>query len=516
MTLALLILGLSWRTLRYELAFPLWGDEAYVAVTLLERDLAGLSRPPDFYQIVPPGFLYAEWLMVRALGTGEQALRLIPFAAGVVTLLLFWRFARGVTTRRTTLVAVAVLAASVYPVRHAAEVKPYATDLLISLVLTMLGWQVYRRAHSLRYWTTLILAAAAGVWCSYPSVFIAGSVAIVTGARVVRERPGRLAALWAAYCIVLAVSWGWMYASFAGPQAESATFLTELKTWRDAFPPISRPWWIPWWLVQVHTGMMLAYPHGGHDFGSTATMLLVVAGAVTMGRRRARRPLLALLLVPLVLALFAAALRKYPYGTSTRVMLYMAPAFCLLAAEGMSALLKRLGRVRRGSIVVAGLLATLPLGGMVHDLAWPYVGYDNVVQRRLARELAEYARPGDRFVVFNGVTPPPSIPDLMITRWLQRVAVVRYYLRSYVPAPISWHPDPLAEADALAPGGRLWLIVQRHGDDRFFSEPSVAAYQQALASRLGRPEPFGRSTLPNDESWTIWRYAPSRSDGPPR
>ncbi|MHB1555977.1 MAG: hypothetical protein ACYC61_00720, partial [Isosphaeraceae bacterium] len=105
-TWALVILGLGWRTLRYELAFPLWGDEAYVAVTLQERDLAGLSRPPEFYQIVPPGFLYAEWLVVQAAGAGEYALRLIPFLAGIASLLLFWRFVRGVTTVRTTLLAV--------------------------------------------------------------------------------------------------------------------------------------------------------------------------------------------------------------------------------------------------------------------------------------------------------------------------------------------------------------------------------------------------------------------------
>src|SRR5262245_34344114 len=78
-TVSVMLLGMLWRTARYALAFPLWGDEAFVAVTLLERDLAGLSHPPEFYQIVPPGFLWAEWLAVRWVGSGEWALRLIPF-----------------------------------------------------------------------------------------------------------------------------------------------------------------------------------------------------------------------------------------------------------------------------------------------------------------------------------------------------------------------------------------------------------------------------------------------------
>src|SRR5438445_1040312 len=77
-TLVTVVLGLVWRTVRYSLAFPLWGDEAFVAVNLLARDLAGLARPLEFFQVVPPGFLWAEWLVVDILGSGERPAPLIP------------------------------------------------------------------------------------------------------------------------------------------------------------------------------------------------------------------------------------------------------------------------------------------------------------------------------------------------------------------------------------------------------------------------------------------------------
>ena len=102
-TLIVVVAGLLWRTVRYALAFPLWGDEAFVAVNFLTRDLLGLTRPLEYFQIAPPGFLLAEWLAVRAFGTGERALRLVPYLAGVASLLLFWRFCREVTSRRTVL-----------------------------------------------------------------------------------------------------------------------------------------------------------------------------------------------------------------------------------------------------------------------------------------------------------------------------------------------------------------------------------------------------------------------------
>ena len=66
-TVFIVLLGILWRTVRYALAIPLWGDEAFVAVTLLERGFAGLSRPPEFYQIVPPGSSGASgWSFARS------------------------------------------------------------------------------------------------------------------------------------------------------------------------------------------------------------------------------------------------------------------------------------------------------------------------------------------------------------------------------------------------------------------------------------------------------------------
>ncbi len=324
------ISGLIWRTVRYALAFPLWGDEAYVAVNFLTRDFAGLTRPLEYFQIVPPGFLWAEWLAVRSFGTGERALRLVPYLAGVASLLLFWRFCREVATRRTVLLAVAMLAASFYPVRHSTEVKPYAIDLLISLALLSTGWATGRDIRSSRAWLGLFGVTIVGVWCSYAAVFPAASVALFLGARVFRERSMSLATLWVTYGLILTLSWGIVFVTYARPQSRAAEFLPHLETWKDAFPPMAEPWRLPGWLLDVHTGNMLAYPYGGNNFGSTLTTLLVIAGCSRMGRRRARRPLLFLLLG-------AAALRPGRGGPASLSVRHQHPRHALHDARVLPA-----------------------------------------------------------------------------------------------------------------------------------------------------------------------------------
>ena len=468
---------------------------------------AGLTRPLEYFQIAPPGFLLAEWLSVQAFGTGERALRLVPYLAGVASLLLFWSFCREAASRRTVLLAVAMLAASFFPVRHATEIKPYAIDLLVSLMLTAAGWAVGRDLRSQRAWLVLFGITIAGVWCSYAAVFPAAGVALFLGASVIRERSVRLTAIWITYGLLMTLSWGIMFASFADHQARAAHFLPLLETWRDAFPPVGEPWRLPWWLLEIHTGYMLAYPYGGNDFGSTAATLLVVAGCIRMSRRRARRPLLFLLLAPLPVALVAAALHRYPYGTSTRVMLYMAPAFCLLIGEGIMALLQLRQWMSRGPLVVAGLLAMIPLVCTAFNVASPYKAYDDVLHRSLARWIASRTVPGDQWVVFNGASPPAPVQDLMVMPWLQRVGEAHFYLLSYAPVPVRWEPAP----ETVVPNtcGKIWLIIQNHGDANYFPDGRLLAYQRAVDERLGRPRATTRFNLPRDETWTICEYSPA-------
>ena len=266
------------------------------------------------------------------------------------------------------------------------------------------------------------------------------------------------------------------------------------------------PWKLPWWLLEIHTGNMLAYPYGGNNFGSTLSTIVVVAGCVRVWRRRVRRPLLILLLSPLPFALVAAALQRYPYGTSTRVMLYMGPAICLLIGEGILALLQLCHWSRRGPLVVGGVLATVALICMTFNVLSPYKAYDDVLHRNLPRWLAARTARGDQWIVFNGATPPPVTKDLMVMPWLQRVAEARFYLLKCTPVPLRWEPDP--ENAAPSRDGKVWLIIQNHGDPALFPQARRVAYQRALEKRLGPPLATFLFQLPRNESWTICEYSP--------
>lgn len=508
-TITVLLLGLAWRVLRYALGFPIWGDEAFVAVDFVARDYREMIQPSLYGQIVPLAFMWAELAVSRLLGLSEWALRLLPSLAGIAALFLFWRFTARVLPRRAAGLALAVFAASYYVVRHGAEVKPYIADLLIALGLTMLGWAVYRRPRALGWWAALILFAGVAVWCSYPAAFVGGSVGLLLTWLLWRERfQGRVLAGWLLFGLVLSGSFLAMYVTVARPHAEFAARLTD--TWAQAFPPFGQPWKLPAWLFAVHTGLMLAYPHGGTAPGSIGTFLCVVLGAVRLARTRPA--LLLLLLGPLPLAFIAAAIRVYPYGGSARTMLYMAPAFCLLTGIGLltaleylaprvAVLARRIQARRNGPAVAlpaasrsasaraavlvgAGALAVIPLAAMVGDLLRPYQSRASLRSREAVRAIARQTAPGDCWVVFNADRRVPYAPYLGDWRGVGGQFV--FDAMRFAPVPVAWAPAP--DSIGCEPGQRLWLLVYRaEGRKVAFPHDQLEAYVAAVEERRGPP-----------------------------
>lgn len=527
---ALVALGLGWRILRYALGFPFWGDEAFVAINFITRDFSGMVRPLEWGQIVPLGFMWAELAISRLAGLPEWSLRLLPTLASLAALRLFARFAWRVLPRRAAVLAVGILAASAYVVRHGAEVKPYETDLLISLALTMLAWSVWTHPSCRRRWAGLILAGGLAVWCSYPAAFVAGAIGLLLAARLVspvratsrtgandgatpagdRSATARFVVGTLLYGIVLLASFAAMYATYARPHALAAARLTEIETWTQAFPPLAEPWKLPLWLAAIHTGLMFAYPHGGTAPGSIATFALVVVGAVQLWRMR-QRALLWLLLGPLPLTFVAAAMKAYPYGGSARVSLFMAPAICLLAGLGLWALLVRLldGALRRHAFnAVAIALGVFMIAGMAADVRAPYQSRDTLVIRERVRELARLSRPGDVWIAFNATQPCDYAPWL--GEWRGTGGQFVFDVMRLARVPVTWAPRP--EDVAPAGGGRVWLFAYR-GVRVEFPQEQFAEYLRGVAARFGEPAAVERTILKERdgrlEAIDVYRFEPA-------
>jgi len=423
LTWCLVFLGLAARLIRYLLGFPLWQDEAYLCVNLLDRSYADLLAPLTNHQVAPILFLWIQATVVRVLGFSEYTLRLFPLICSVAG--LFRHVAARLLRGTALLLAVGIFAVGYPLVRYACEAKPYGCDMFASLVLVALAVQWYVSENQRWLWA-LVACVPLALGLSYPAVFTAAGVSLavayglwstsksragegtgqgstslsaakgvvggVSTPFVPQSVPlGGLLGTWTAwlcYNLALAASFAGIYWLSINPQS-TAELAWMRDYWKDIFPPLGSAWGMLKWLVVAHTSELLQYPIGGARGASTLTTVCCIAAVIFLWRRR-QRWLVVLCLAPLVPNLAAALAWRYPYGGSVRFVLYLAPAVCLLAGLGAAALVVRRDRqgVVRGRtavLVVFGLLAAVAVGSIGRDFARPYRTRDVRAQRDFAR-----------------------------------------------------------------------------------------------------------------------------------
>jgi hypothetical protein len=386
-------LGIALRLLRFALNFPLWNDEGYLALNILERDFAGLCRPLDYGQVCPVLFLWAEEAITLAIGFSECSLRLLPTIASVASLILVRHVAGRLLKGLSLAFVMAILAVGYSPIRYGGEVKPYATDFLIALSLLALAVEWLRAPERTRFLWGLAVLGPPAVGISNPAIFIAASVGLVLAIPVLRTRSPRAIVALAAFGLASAATFLALLRWINGPQGDHVAPWMSVY-WAKAFPSRS-PGALLGWLVSTHTSHMFAYPAGG-DHGSSALTTCLFLTAVAAYLRRGSKTVLALLLTPFALGLIAAAMGRYPYGGSVRTMQYVAPAIILMAGLGAAILFARLPgthRRERWPRWALSAMLVIGLGQMVWDLAYPckdvfYLGSRDLARRFWAEESA--------------------------------------------------------------------------------------------------------------------------------
>jgi len=382
-------LGVLVRLVRYLVDYPIWHDEAFLAASLWDRSFGELAEPLEYGQVAPWMFLVVERAIVLCLGYSEMTLRLFPTLCSIASVVVFRWLASRLFRGWALVLSVAVFASAFYPIRHGNEIKPYASDLLAALLLLTFAVEYLRRPESSRWWWIGAGALPFLLGVSYPAVFVAGGIWAATAPGILLRGAPRVRAGLVVYGFVMLASFLVIYLAATVVQQKQMGSFYRHGYWSGAFPPTDEPWRLPLWLLEQHTGNMLAYPVGEHKGGSSATLACVIAGIVALCRRD-RKTVAAVLAAPFGMGLVAAFLGRYPYGGEARIMQYLAPSACLLTGLGMAALAARIARPNwsRGvPRILLGAMTLLTVGLIVKDLARPYRVAKDVTTRDFARRF---------------------------------------------------------------------------------------------------------------------------------
>ena len=170
-----LIFGMGLRILDMALGLPLWGDEGFLGVNILDRGFRGLLEPMEYIQVAPLGFLWAERAMYQLFGMSEYIMRLIPTLAGIAGLILFVVWVRKFLDPLAATMATGVLAVSDLASERRGIEAVWNRSFCrhCSAVLR----DVFSPGRKIVWLGFLIVATPISLFFSLPSVFVAGGVA---------------------------------------------------------------------------------------------------------------------------------------------------------------------------------------------------------------------------------------------------------------------------------------------------------------------------------------------------
>jgi hypothetical protein len=490
LTWGFVALGLLVRLVRYWVRYPLWPDEAFVAVNFLDRDYAGLLKPLAFSQVCPPLFLWIELTAVRLLGFAEWTLRLWPMLCGLASVIVFRLLAGRLLGGLSLLLAVAIFSTAASPIRHCAEVKPYESDLLAALVLLTLAVEWWRSPEQTRYWWILAIVLPILLAVSNPAILVAAGVSLALLPVVVATKKRSLIVAFCVYNLSMVGAFGCLYLAFTAPHSAAVRWVYRWNYWRAAFPPWDQLWNLPLWLLETHTGNMLAYPIGGRNGASTLTAAFLFAGIAVLWRMGRRRTIW-LLLSPFAAGLAAAILGQYPYGQATRITLYQAPSICILTGLGIAALVRRFSseaRQRRYAVFAVGALFALGAYSIGADLLHPYRAREDAVTRQFARWLwLEHGRDADLFCAAADL----GLDSLPKYRMTNASAIYPCYRRIFLPSsarrPSQGKLDLVSAASAPGRTVRLAFVDEVPEDN-----PRCMQWLASMSARydIGPPSVF--------------------------
>ena len=441
-------LGLLPRLAQYVHYRALFHDEAVLANNIVNRPWGELFGPFQD-SMAPAGYLLLTRWAIGLGGMNEYAARLVPFLGGLISLVIFYAVAKRVVSPLGACVALTFFAVSRYVIEFGDYVRPYSTDVLVTLILFGLAQGLL--AGGPGRWRYVVFAAVGGlsVWVSFPAVFVLAGLGTAQIVCALREgQKGEMARLCAVYGVCALSFLGLYFVSINPIAADVPTMalMNDYYQFANAFMPLPpRSFgdlkWFNWHFVRVFENP------GGLTLAGLAAFA-AVAGAVALLLNN--RKSLGLLLLPVAMALLASGLERYPFWA--RTILYLSPIIYMLIGEGVAFLANNLkGRNAAVAVVIFVMLIGVPAFRAARIVRTPTTHHE---LNKVLDYAQEHWREGDVLYV-----PWVSAAALPFLRW-------RYDFQDddFVLEPLS---ENIEEQEKLVeewlaqskPHGRIWVPI---------------------------------------------------------
>jgi hypothetical protein len=396
MAILMVCVGALLRLRQFAANRSFWIDEASLALNIVNRSFEGLLRPLDYVQGAPVGFLFLQKAIILALGNRDYILRLTPFIASLLSLVLMSMAARMYLGRKSALLALFWFVVSERLIYYASELKQYSSDVLIALMLLFFLYKCLESNASRKEFVLLGCIGLVSIIFSHPSIFILTSGFFVLLLDFFLKKDWLRLRWMLVIVLAHALVFGLLYQFSLRSLAANSGLL---RYWQFGFMPLP-PWENLGWLKNAFIEM--SHNPGGFEMDFLVAAAFFI-GAASFFLRRWQLGLI--LTLPFLEVLVASGLERYPFAN--RMLMFLFPVMLFFVAEGIerfSMLFHKIDpRVSFGVwAVLAVLVSITPLTNGFRIVRNP-VYVEHI--KPLLTYLTDHAAEGDIVYIYYGAQP---------------------------------------------------------------------------------------------------------------
>lgn len=331
MVILIIVFGIVLRVSKYLPAFLLRGDELAVTLNLVSRSPVELmTRPLDYEQAAPFGFLLLIKAFITLFGPSEYVLRLVAFLAGCLSLFLMQRLLAKTGGTYGILFGLIGFTFGNYLIYYSSELKQYSTDVLWTLILFLVFHRHISKPTAGKDFVLLAVVGALAVCFSYPAVFVIAGIGVTLFLHYWREKQKLL------WLTLIGLLWLGIFSAIYIALLRHQTQDTYLITFWDnllSFMPMP-PWRDISWFPKALSGLFFVV--AGLSSSLIVVIPIFIFGLWAFLKEKNWQWVLALT-IPIAANVLVSGFQKYPFHG--RLILYLLPLIFVVLGKGLDFLM---------------------------------------------------------------------------------------------------------------------------------------------------------------------------------
>ncbi len=382
-------LGLVLRLVQYFFNRGLWMDEASLALNIINPEIS-LLKPLENLQVAPILFLLIERFSFYLLGPSELALRLFPLLCSLLSLPFAYLFFKNISKDKR-LVYIALITYSLAPslIYYSSEVKQYAVDVLITLVLYCIASSSLGNKPKNLY---LILVGGLGIFLSNIAPLIFVTIGVYSLYKQLKIR--KIDYWFIITGFIWSILFGFYYIYFIHGHS-TRDFM--LSFWMPNFMPLN-PFsheFINFVVKKIGYSIKMIFVYNTINYAFILAFIALMIG-LGIWKIVAKRNITLLLFIffPIGLHLLVSALKIYPYHL--RLVLYLTPLYILIFTYGINTLYVFFKEKVSRKVAVLSVVAVFAVISFLNVKLFPYKRMES---RKALQYVFENKKPDEQFYV---------------------------------------------------------------------------------------------------------------------